>query len=91
MWKKGKTFDDAVVIGVQERGLYKFKGHPEQALIHDTLETNEILHRRLAHLHYRALPLASKAVEGLLEIQAKHDGVYKGCAKRKQHKEDISK
>ena len=34
-------------------------------------------------MHYRALPLASKAVEGLPEIQAKHEGVCKGCAKGK--------
>ena len=33
-----------------------------------------------------ALPLASKDVEGLLEIQAKHDGVCKGCAKGKNTK-----
>ena len=26
MWPKGKTFDDAVVIGEQEGGLYKLKG-----------------------------------------------------------------
>ena len=32
-------------------------------------------------MHYRALPLASKDVEGLPEIQAKHEGVCKGCAK----------
>ena len=37
-------------------------------------------------MHYRALPLASKAVEGIPEIQAKHDGVYKGCAKGKNTK-----
>ena len=37
-------------------------------------------------MHYRALPLASKAVEGLLEIQAKHDGVCKGCVKGKNKK-----
>ena len=30
MWPKGKTIDDAVVIGEQEGGLYKLKGHPEQ-------------------------------------------------------------
>ena len=36
MWPKGKTIDDAVVIGEQEGGLYKLKGHPEQALIYDT-------------------------------------------------------
>ena len=80
------TFDDAVVIGEQEGGLYKLKGHLEQALVHDTVEPNELWHRRLAHVHYKALPLARKAVEGLPEIQAKHEGVYKGCAKGKNTK-----
>ena len=28
MWPKGKYFDDAVVIGEQEEGLYKVKGEP---------------------------------------------------------------
>ena len=37
-------------------------------------------------MHYKALPLASKAVEGLLEIQAKQEGVCKGCAKGKNTK-----
>ena len=36
-------------------------------------------------MHYRALPLARKVVEGLPEIQAKH-GVCKGCAKGKNIK-----
>ena len=27
MWTKGKTVDDVVVIGVEEGGLYKLKGH----------------------------------------------------------------
>ena len=67
------------------------KGHPEQPLFHDTVDPNELWHRRLAHVHYRALPLASKVVEGLLEIQAKHEGACKGCAERKKYKEDISK
>ena len=70
IWPKGKTIDDAVVIGEQEGGLYKLKDHPEQALIHDTVAPNELWHRRLAHVHYRALPIASKAVEGLPEFQA---------------------
>ena len=56
--------DDFVVVGEQEGGLYKLKGHLEQALIHDTIEPNELWHRRLAHVHYRALPLATKSVEG---------------------------
>ena len=28
MWPKGKTINDVVVIGEQEGGLYKLKGHP---------------------------------------------------------------
>ena len=37
---KGNTIDDAVVIGVigeQEGGLYKLKGQPEQALVHESV------------------------------------------------------
>ena len=59
IWPKGKTIDDTIVIGEQEGGLYKLK---EQALIHDIVEPNELWHRRLAHVHYRALPIASKAI-----------------------------
>ena len=65
MWPRGKTIDDAILIGEQEGGLYKLKGHPEQALVYDTIEPNELWHRRLAHVHYRALPLANTTVEGL--------------------------
>jgi hypothetical protein len=36
MWPKGKMFDDAIVIGVQEGGLYKLKGRLDLTLIHDT-------------------------------------------------------
>ena len=86
MWPKGKTIDDAVVIGEQEGGLYKLKGQPEQSSIHDSVEPNKLWHRRLAHVHYRALSLASKVVEGLPEIHEKHDGVCKGCAKGKNTK-----
>src|SRR5713226_7731766 len=86
MWPKGKTINDAIVIREQEGELYKLKGHPKQALVHDTVEPNELWHRRLAHVHYRALPLARKVVEGLLEIQEKHEGVCKGCAKGKNTK-----
>ena len=68
MWQKAKTIDDEVVIGEQEGGLYELKGHLEQALIH--VEPNELWHKRIAHVHYRALPIASNAVEGLSEFQA---------------------
>ena len=41
------------------------KGHPEQDLVHDIVEANELWHRRIAHVHYRALPLARKAIKGI--------------------------
>ena len=85
-WPKGKTINDVVVIREQEGGLYKLKGHPKQALVHETVEPSEIWHRILAHVHYRALPIASKAIEGVPEFQAKHDGVCKGCVKGKNTK-----
>ena len=37
-------------------------------------------------MHYRALPIASKAIEGLPKFQEKHDGVCKGCVKGKNTK-----
>ena len=34
MCPRGKSLDDAFVIGTEEGGLYKLKGHSEAALIH---------------------------------------------------------
>ena len=68
IWPKGKTIEDVDVIGVHEDGLYKLIGKPAQALVHSTISPCELWHRRFGHLHYRALPLASKVVKGLLEI-----------------------
>ena len=62
MWPRGKTIDDATIIGEQEGGLYKLKGQPEQSLVHDSIEPNELWHKRLAHVHYRTLLIARKAV-----------------------------
>ena len=64
MWPKGNTFDDAIVIG-EQGGLYKLKGQLDQDLVHDTVEPNELWHKSLAHVDYRALPLASKSIKGI--------------------------
>ena len=34
LWPKGRTINDATVIGEEYGGLYKLKGNPEQALVH---------------------------------------------------------
>ena len=65
MRPKEKTIDDATIIGEQEGGLYKLKEQPKKTLVHDSIEPSEIWNRSLAHVHYRELPIARKAVVGL--------------------------
>ena len=56
------------MIEEEEGGLYKLKGQPKQALVHDSIEPNELWHRSIAHVNYRALPMESKEVLGFPEI-----------------------
>ena len=65
MWKKGKTIDDAVVIGVEEGGLYRLKGDVDSTSMTSTIRPCELWHKRLAHIHYKALPIVSKVVTSL--------------------------
>jgi hypothetical protein len=68
MWPRGKSIDDIVVIGVQEGGIYKLKGHSDSALVHNIVTPSELWHRIFAHIHYKALPTMNKMVIGFLEI-----------------------
>jgi hypothetical protein len=80
MWPKGKTIEDVVVIGTEEGGLYKLKGHLDVALTHFTESPCELWHRILAHINYKALPYVSKVVTGLPELKVDHEDVCNGCA-----------
>ena len=42
MWSKGKTLEDVMVIGEEEGGLYKLKGHLETTLVHETTTSSEL-------------------------------------------------
>jgi hypothetical protein len=86
MLPRGKSIDDSVVIGVQEGGLYKLKGHSNSTLVHNTITSSELWHRRFSHIHYKALLIMSKMVTGFLEIQVNHEGIYKGYAQGKNVK-----
>jgi hypothetical protein len=48
MWAKGETLNEAIVIGNEENGLYKLKGHSEAAMTHAIENSCELWHRRLA-------------------------------------------
>ena len=64
MWPKGKNIEDAIIIGGEEGGLYKLRGHSEIALVHESTDPSELWHRRLAHTNYKALPYVIKVVTG---------------------------
>ena len=86
MWTKGKTIDDATMIGVEEGGLYRLKGHVDSTLMTSTIIPCEIWHIILAHIHYKSFPIVSKLVTGLPNIQIDHERVCKGCAQGKNSK-----
>jgi hypothetical protein len=91
MWSKGKTIEDAVVIGIEEGGLYKLKGHSDVALTHSIESPCELWYRRLAHINYKSLPYVSKIVTGLPELKVDREGVCKGCAQGKNIKNHFPK
>jgi hypothetical protein len=91
MWPNGKTIEDAIVIGTEEGGLYKLKGHSNAALTHSIESSCELWHRILAHINYKALPYVRKSFTGLPDFKVDHEGVCKGCAQGKNINNHFSK
>jgi hypothetical protein len=91
MWAKGETSNEAIIIGSEENGLYKLKGHSEAAMTHAIENSCELWHRRLAHINYKALPYICKAVTGLPELKGDHEDVCNGCAQGKNIKNPFPK
>jgi hypothetical protein len=86
MWPRGKTLENTLVIGAEEGGLYKLKGHSNSTMVHDIVNPSELWHRIFSHLHYKSLLVVRKMVTSLPEIQAELDGVCKECAQGKNVK-----
>ena len=42
MWAKGETLNEAIIIGSEENGLYKLKGHSETAMTHTIEKSCEL-------------------------------------------------
>jgi transposase InsO family protein len=91
MWAKGETINEAIIIGKEENGLYKLKGHSEAAMTHAIENPCELWHRILAHINYKALPYICKAVTGLPELKVDHEGMCNGCAQGKNIKNPFPK
>ena len=75
-----------MVIREGEGGLYKLKGHPETALVHETPSSSEMWHTILAHIYYKAFLYVRKVVTRLPDLKIEHDETCKGCAQGKNIK-----
>jgi hypothetical protein len=91
MWAKGETLKEEIVIGNEENGLYKLKGHSEAAMTHAIENSCELWYRILAHINYKVLPYICKAVTGLPELKGDHKCVCNGCAEGKNIKNPFPK
>jgi hypothetical protein len=91
MWPKGKTVEDAIVIGTEDGDLYKLKVQSDAALTHPTKSPCELLNTIIAHINYKFLPYVSKVVACLPEFKVDHEGVCKGCAQGKNIKNSFPK
>ena len=58
-------------------------------MVHHTMSPFEFLHRRLRHLHFRALPGLQRMVKGLPSFNFVHDSICRGCALGKNVKNNF--
>jgi hypothetical protein len=65
---KDSSLESAQVIRVREGNLYRLQGEPVRALVHNINNLCELWHKRMGHLHYKALPILREIVTGLLEF-----------------------
>lgn len=85
-WPKNSSIKIARVIGNRHENLYRLYTLPIQALLHDSSSSGKLWHRRLGHLHFKALPSLEKMVKGISKLNHVHDGTFKGCAMGKNIK-----
>lgn len=83
-WLVDSPMRDAFTLGSIFEGLYRVTKRPLLALVHNTNHLSKLWHRRLAHLHYDALPNLKKLASSIPDVQAHHDGVCVGCASEKK-------
>ena len=67
------------------------KGHTDSTLETSIINPCELWHKIISHVHYKSLPIVSKVVIGLPEVQIEHEGVCKGRAQEKNTKNPFMK
>lgn len=85
-WPKNSSIKKAKTTGQRQGYLYELCTKPNLALIHETIDANEIWHRRLGHLSFRALSSMGDLVTSLPKLKQYHSGACTGCALGKNTK-----
>jgi hypothetical protein len=57
------------VITVREGNLYRLEGEHVQALVHNNDNLCELWHKRIGHMHHKALPILREIVKSLPKVQ----------------------
>jgi hypothetical protein len=91
MWAKGETINEAIIIGSEENGLYRLKGHSETPMVHAIENSCQLWDRILAHINYNVLPYICKAVTSLPQLKVDHEGVCNGCTQGRNIKNPFPK
>jgi hypothetical protein len=79
LWAKGSHLSTTKPIGSRRGGLYVVTEQSVQALARDATSSNELWHKRLRHLHYKALPDLQNMVCGMPSISFSKNEICKGC------------
>jgi hypothetical protein len=81
MWAKGKTMKEAIVIGKEEGGLYKLKGHSAVAMANSIENPCELWHRRLCPHQLQGITLHDVGIKR--ELTTSYNPQQNGVAERK--------
>lgn len=76
---KDSSLDIAMAIKLRDINLYRLKGKRIQALLHDSNNRCKLWHKRLEHLHYKALSILREIVTSLPNFSIEQQGISKGC------------
>lgn len=78
-WPKNSTIKMALTIGVRQGLLYELCAKTNLALVHETLDSNEIWYRRIGHINFHALASMEWVVTGMPNLNLIHNESCKGC------------
>jgi hypothetical protein len=79
LWAKGSHLSTTKPIVNRSGGLYVVSGQLFQALAHDATSSNELWHKRLRHIHYKALLDLHNILCGMPSISLSKNEICKGC------------